>query len=87
MPATYALVVRSSSASDRQLTISVPEREFEVRKDLRKDRIFTIDPPTAKDLDDALSIKDNGDGTHTVGVHIADVSFFGESRSLDHGQP
>ena len=85
MSTTYALVVRNSSATDHQLTNSVPEREFEVRKDLRKDRIFTIDPPTAKDLDDALSIKDNGDGTHTVGVHIADVSFFGESRSLDHG--
>ncbi|KAF9222020.1 RNB-domain-containing protein [Gyrodon lividus] len=55
---------------------TVPERELEVRKDLRQERIFTIDPGTSKDLDDALSIKTNDDGTHEVGVHIADVSYF-----------
>jgi protein SSD1 len=44
--------------------------------------VFTIDPPTARDLDDALSIKDNLDGTYTVGVHIADVSYFGGSYRL-----
>ena len=54
----------------------IPERELEIRKDLRAERIFTIDPPTAKDLDDALSIKKNDDGTYDVGVHIADVSYF-----------
>ncbi|KAG6902228.1 hypothetical protein C0995_002860 [Termitomyces sp. Mi166 len=55
---------------------AIPEREFEVRKDLRSQRIFTIDPETAKDLDDALSIEVNEDGTYNVGVHVADVSFF-----------
>lgn len=54
----------------------IPERELEVRKDLRGERIFTIDPDTAKDLDDALSVKLNEDGTYDVGVHIADVSYF-----------
>ncbi|KAF8843134.1 RNB-domain-containing protein [Paxillus ammoniavirescens] len=55
---------------------TIPEREYEVRKDLRQERIFTIDPATSKDLDDALSIKTNDDGTYEVGVHIADVSYF-----------
>jgi protein SSD1 len=55
---------------------SIPERELEVRKDLRGERIFSIDPETAKDLDDALSVKLNEDGTYDVGVHIADVSYF-----------
>jgi len=54
----------------------VPERELEGRRDLRAERVFSIDPDTAKDLDDALSIKQNGDGTYDVGVHIADVSHF-----------
>lgn len=49
---------------------------MEVRKDLRNERIFTIDPETAKDLDDALSFKANEDGTFEVGVHVADVSYF-----------
>ncbi|KAF5344108.1 hypothetical protein D9758_008896 [Tetrapyrgos nigripes] len=55
---------------------SVPDRELEVRKDLRGERIFTIDPATAKDLDDAVSVKLNDDGTYEVGVHVADVSHF-----------
>ncbi|KIK48946.1 hypothetical protein CY34DRAFT_7939 [Suillus luteus UH-Slu-Lm8-n1] len=55
---------------------TVPEREVEVRRDLREERIFTIDPETAKDLDDALSIKANDNGTYDVGVHVADVSYF-----------
>jgi protein SSD1 len=55
---------------------SIPEREIEARRDLRNERIFTIDPETAKDLDDAVSIQVNEDGTYDVGVHIADVSYF-----------
>lgn len=55
---------------------SIPEHELSVRKDLRGERVFTIDPETAKDLDDALSIKLNDDGSYDVGVHIADVSYF-----------
>ncbi|KAK8854520.1 hypothetical protein IAR55_003259 [Kwoniella newhampshirensis] len=55
---------------------SIPEREYDIRTDLRSDRVFTIDPPTAKDLDDALSVTRKDDGTIEVGVHIADVSYF-----------
>ncbi|KAI0053558.1 RNB-domain-containing protein [Auriscalpium vulgare] len=55
---------------------TIPEREYELRTDLRKERIFTIDPETARDLDDAISIKLNDDGTYDVGVHITDVSYF-----------
>ena len=45
------------------------------RRDLRDWCIFTIDPPTAKDLDDALSINPRPDGQpgYEIGVHIADV--------------
>jgi hypothetical protein len=60
------------------LTSSIPERELESRDDLRAERVFTIDPPTAKDLDDALDIKKAEDGTFKVRVHIADVSYFGQ---------
>jgi DIS3-like exonuclease 2 len=46
------------------------------RRDYRKQRIFTIDPTTAKDLDDALHITQLPNGLIEIGVHIADVSFF-----------
>ena len=55
---------------------SIPDRELEVRRDLRGERVFSIDPDNAKDIDDALSVKINEDGTYDVGVHIADVSYF-----------
>ena len=54
----------------------IPEEEIKKRLDLRKTRIFTIDPITAKDLDDALSITHIKDDIYEIGVHIADVSYF-----------
>ncbi|KAJ9110263.1 hypothetical protein QFC19_001666 [Naganishia cerealis] len=60
----------------------IPEREYAVRRDMREERVFSIDPETAKDLDDALSIKTLDDGTYEVGVHIADVSYFGRYLSM-----
>ena len=54
----------------------IPEEEIKLRRDLRSKRIFTIDPLTAKDLDDALSIDKITDSIYEIGVHIADVSYF-----------
>jgi ribonuclease R len=53
------------------------------RKDLTGDYIITIDPPDAKDYDDAISIKRTRDGWE-LGVHIADVAhFIGPGTPLD----
>jgi ribonuclease R len=58
-----------------------PEPSFEGRGDLRELPTITIDPETAKDFDDALSI--DGDRVY---VHIADVSYFVEAGTpLDRG--
>ncbi|MBQ6102358.1 MAG: RNB domain-containing ribonuclease, partial [Kiritimatiellae bacterium] len=46
------------------------------REDLRGETIVTIDPATAKDFDDALSLSTDGQGRRVLGVHIADVSHF-----------
>ncbi|XP_062098740.1 DIS3-like exonuclease 2 isoform X2 [Humulus lupulus] len=54
----------------------VPLEEFQSRRDLRNLCIFTIDPSTATDLDDALSIERLPNGILRVGIHIADVSYF-----------
>ena len=55
---------------------TIPEEEIAKRRDLRKKRIFTIDPTGARDLDDALSVTALSDGTIEMGVHIADVTYF-----------
>ncbi|CAO3639567.1 unnamed protein product [Cunninghamella blakesleeana] len=55
---------------------SISSFEYKCRRDLRDEIVFTIDPSAAKDLDDALHIKREDDGTFEVGVHIADVSYY-----------
>ena len=53
----------------------VLKNEYEGRKDLTNEVIFTIDGDDTKDIDDAISIKKNND-IYTLGVHIADVSYY-----------
>jgi len=50
--------------------------ELPKRKDYRDRVTMTIDPVTAKDFDDALSLRELPDGKYEVGIHIADASFF-----------
>jgi ribonuclease R len=55
------------------------------RVDLRDLLTYTVDPDTAKDFDDALSFRREGDGIRAW-VHIADVSWFvGSGTPLDRG--
>ncbi|KAH7683826.1 Exoribonuclease II protein [Dioscorea alata] len=54
---------------------SVPSKELHIRKDLRNICTFTIDPSSAVDLDDALSVEVVSNGIYRVGVHIADVAY------------
>ncbi len=46
------------------------------RTDLTSETVVTIDPRTARDFDDAISLKPVGSGHWLLGVHIADVSHF-----------
>ncbi len=46
------------------------------REDVTNKVIVTIDPPDAKDFDDAISLEKNSDSNWVLGVHIADVSHF-----------
>ncbi|MGL4607181.1 MAG: ribonuclease R [Eubacteriaceae bacterium] len=51
------------------------------RKDLQKERIFTIDGDDAKDFDDAVSLRKKENGNYLLGVHIADVSHYVKQKS------
>uniref|UniRef100_A0A7N8WS13 DIS3-like exonuclease 2 n=1 Tax=Mastacembelus armatus TaxID=205130 RepID=A0A7N8WS13_9TELE len=66
----------------KNLPWTIPPEEMRKRRDLRNECIFTVDPATARDLDDALSCKQLPDGNFEVGVHIADVSYFVEQDNI-----
>lgn len=55
---------------------SISASEIAKRLDLRDEMVCSIDPPNCRDIDDALHVKKLSDGTHEVGVHIADVCHF-----------
>ena len=62
----------------------VTEEDKVGRLDLREVQMVTIDGEDAKDLDDAITIQKNEDGTFTLGVHIADVTnYVTEGSPLD----
>ncbi|MGA2679018.1 MAG: ribonuclease R [Sedimentisphaerales bacterium] len=46
------------------------------RDDITNKIIVTIDPPDAKDFDDAISLERDAKGNWILGVHIADVTYF-----------
>ncbi|HWT25526.1 MAG TPA: RNB domain-containing ribonuclease, partial [Solirubrobacteraceae bacterium] len=58
-----------------------PPRGDVPRRDLRDLPTLTIDPPTAKDFDDAISAERLRDGRIRVWVHIADVAAHVPPRS------
>lgn len=84
-----ALLAQEQVKDDDQFTVDVlaclpevpwsaneSESEILARRDFRDECVFSIDPPTARDLDDALSIRRCSADVYEIGVHIADVSHF-----------
>lgn len=65
-----------------KLPDEISPEEIAKRRDYRKVTTFTIDPLTAKDFDDALSIQHLPNGNIEVGIHIADVSHYVKPNTL-----
>lgn len=59
----------------------VTDDDLRQREDLRKICVFTIDPLTARDLDDAVSVEKLSENDYEIGVHISDVSHYLEENS------
>lgn len=65
-------VLKENAAIDTE----VKQSEIDKRRDMRAVTTFTIDPATAKDFDDALSIELLENGNYEIGIHIADVGHY-----------
>lgn len=72
-------------AAAEKIPDGINAEEIKRRRDFRSTPTFTIDPADAKDFDDALSLKPLEGGLWEVGIHIADVSYYVQPKSiLDH---
>ena len=60
----------------------VDKTKYKNRKDLTRQLIFTIDGEDTRDIDDAVSLTKNKNGTYTLGVHIADVGEYVKQNSI-----
>ncbi|MGD2170131.1 MAG: ribonuclease R [Chlamydiota bacterium] len=66
----------------KKIGSSVQKKDLKDRKDFTHLETITIDPETAKDFDDALSLEKDNEGNYLLGVHIADVAHYIEEGSL-----
>ena len=55
--------------------VQLPDQPAD-REDLRGEFVITIDPDTARDFDDAISLRELPGGHAEIGIHIADVSHY-----------
>ena len=70
----YEQARRATEQYDEEIARSKTQ-PWSDRDDLRDEFIITIDPPDAKDYDDAISISASPEGWE-LGIHIADVAHF-----------
>ncbi len=67
-------------AESKQFTDTIPPDEYAKREDWRQKCVVTIDPETARDYDDAISVRRLKRGWE-LAVHIADASYFVQPNS------
>jgi ribonuclease R len=69
------------AAAKKEILHFVQNDKEKRREDITQKVIITIDPPDAKDFDDAISLEKNAEGSRVLGIHIADVSNFVQADS------
>ncbi|MBF8263282.1 MAG: Ribonuclease [Parachlamydiales bacterium] len=71
---------RSGKAAAARISVGIVKEATKVdasgRLDLTELECVTIDPDTAKDFDDAISLTCNENGHYHLGIHIADVAAY-----------
>ncbi|MDP6207425.1 MAG: RNB domain-containing ribonuclease, partial [Roseibacillus sp.] len=65
----------------KRLGTTVHPREIANRTDCRRHPVITIDPASARDFDDAFSLRRTRRGPWELRIHIADVSHYVKTGS------
>eukprot|EP00762_Andalucia_godoyi_P003895 ANDGO_05674.mRNA.1 Exosome complex exonuclease RRP44 homolog A len=78
--------IQDGAKSGKPFDFQFPESIVESRRDLRKSHfVFSVDPVSCTDIDDAMSVTRLENGNVEIGVHIADVSaILSEGSALDN---
>ena len=76
----HAKKLQNEAKKDLSLRWKIPLSERVKRKIFPE--VFSIDADSCVEVDDALSVCWEHDGTYKIGVHIADVSFFIAKNSI-----
>ena len=69
-------------AASKRVPKTIKAAELDGRHDLRDRLIVTIDGDDAKDLDDAVYVEPQENGDFTLGVYIADVSYYVHENTI-----
>ncbi|KAI4174710.1 MAG: hypothetical protein LQ343_002081 [Gyalolechia ehrenbergii] len=81
-PDDFSEAVLKNIGFDEWSVSNESEEAVRVRRDFREETTFTIDPNGTEELDDAIHVKDVGDGKVEIGIHVADVAHFIKANSL-----
>lgn len=81
-PDDFSEAVLKNIGFDEWSVSNESEEVIGARRDFREETTFTIDPNGTEELDDAIHVKDSGDGKVEIGIHVADVAHFIKANSL-----
>ena len=81
-PDDFSDAVLKNIGFDEWSINSEKEESLAKRRDFREEITFTIDPNGSEELDDALHVKELGNGKVEIGVHVADAAHFIKANSL-----
>lgn len=81
-PDDFSDAVLKTVGFDEWSVANESEEALAARRDFRGEKAFTIDPNGTQELDDAIHVKELGDGQVEIGIHVADVAHFIKANSL-----
>ena len=81
-PDEFSDAVLKNIGFDEWSVSTESQEALAARRDFREEVTFTIDPTGTEDLDDALHVKNLGDGKVEIGIHVSDAAHFIKANSL-----